>query len=579
MSAPAQQQPPQSGAVVPFRPSRILESFVAERQALRRRQAIEGEHAANMAAFRRHGGGHVAQPRRRAVDAAMATLPQPAFPVVNGERSFSGGATDRLTAGWLAINTGINADLEAALPTLRARSRDWAMNTDMGERYLALVADNIVGSDVPRLQVRAKLADGSQDEAANTAIEQAFAWWCRRGNCEVTGEMSFAEVCRAVVECAARDGEFLLKQLRDRRLVHGYALQLLDVDRIDSAQNFSPAVQGANAIRLGVEIDPMGRKQALWLHAVHPGDAGAGLAPKGTSGRVPSDQLLHGFVRRRPEQVRGYPWCAAVLRGAGELQQYKGFAMVAARVGAAKMGFYVADKDVVTDGMSLEQLKEATGELIQDVEAGMLEALPPGVDFKSFDPDYPHQNYSAFFDHGQRDLAAGLNVAHHNLTGNMTEVNYSSARIAELSERRHWRGLQRWLIESFVRPVFEGWLRMALLTGSIRLPSGAALPADRFDKFSAASSFQPPGWAWVDPEADIKAAATAMTYDLRSLRQVSDEQGVDLDDVLQDKAALVKAYQAASLPVPAWLAGGAPMMVGSAQPAAATGGNTTGATA
>lgn len=557
-------------AASPFRPSRVLVAFAAAQATKRRTEQTRQEQAAEQAQFRRISGSS-GKPRAKAIDAVMAKLPQPAFSVVSGERAFSAATTDRLTTGWLAFNTGINADLEAALSALRARSRDWAMNTDMGERYLTLVADNIVGAEPPRLQVRAKLIDGTtQDEAANTAIETAFAEWCQRGNCEITGRLSFGEVCRNIIEGTARDGEYLARRVRDKQLHHGFALQLLDVDRIDSGMNFAPSVRGGHAVRMGVEIDGVGRPVALWLTSSHPGDSGGGLSAKPISDRVEIGNLLHGFVQRRPEQARGYPWASAVLKRANMLDQYEQYAMVAARIGAAKMGFYTVDKDMVDGGLTLDQLKDATGELVQDVEAGMLEALPPGVDFKSFDPDYPHQNFGSFVDQCQRGLAAGVNVAHHNLSGNMSGVNYSSARIAELAERRHWRALQKWLISSFVRPVFEDWLRMALATRSIRLPNGAPLPADRFEKFSTAASFQPPGWAWVDPEGDIKAAAIAATYDMRSMRQITDEQGVDLAEVLADKKALVEQYKAAGLPVPPWMSGGGAMNVGgnAAQPAA-----------
>lgn len=549
-------------SAAPFKPARVLVDFVAAQRARRLADQAEQQRSAEMAAFRRIGSA-MGQPRRQALQQQLSALPQPAFGVVSGQRAFGAAVSDRLTSGWTAYSTGINADLEAALATLRARSRDWAQNTDMGERYLTLVADNIVGAEPPRLQVRATMSDGkTMDEAANTAVELAWAEWCRRGNCEVTGALSFGELLRNIVEGTARDGEFLLRRLRDKRLTHGYALQLLDVDRIDTRQNFAPSTRGANAIRLGVEIDSLGRKVALWLYSFHPGDSGAGIAAQEASGRVPADQLLHGFVLKRAEQVRGYPWASAVLKRANMLDQYEQYAVVAAKIGAAKMGFYTVDKDVLGEGVTLDDMKDATGSLVQDVEAGMLEALPPGVDFKSFDPDYPHQNFGSFVDQCQRGLAAGLNVAHHNLSGNMAGVNYSSARIAELSERRHWRALQKWLISTVVRPIFEDWLRMALVTQSIRLPdSGIPLPADRFDKFASAASFQPPGWAWVDPEGDIKAAAIAATYDMRSLRQITDEQGVDLADVLADKVALRDQYIAAGLPVPPWLGGGAAMTV------------------
>jgi lambda family phage portal protein len=570
---------PQTAAVavadaeqMPWRPSRVLSDFKAGRERARREQLAERETARAMADFRRSGARFGAV--HGAIRTAVADLPGPAFATVSGlrsfgspqpvaagadvERGFAASATDRLSASWGTTSSGINADLEGALPTLRARSRDWAMNTDTGERFIELVADNIVGSAPPRLQVRAKLgnAGAAMDEAANQAVEDAWAAWCQAGRCEVTGQLSFAEVCRTVVAAAARDGEFLARRVRDSRtLFHGFTLQLLDVDRIDTARNLTRPVPGQASIRMGVEIDQLGRKQALWLHSAHPGDSGSGLAPRPVSARVDAKDLLHGFVLRRPEQVRGYPWAAAVLKRANTLDAYEQYAVVAAKIGAAKMGFYVTDKDAPSgETMSLEEYRDANGQLVQDVEAGMFEALPPGVTVETFNPDYPHQNYGTFVTDGKRGIAAGLNLAHHNLSGDMTGVNYSSARIAELAERRHWRALQGWFITAFVRPVFMDWLQMALLTGGITLPSGAALPADRFDKFASAASFQPPGWAWVDPQADIDAAVTAMGSDIRSLRQVCDENGIDMEDVLADNARLLDRYKALNLPLPEWLA-------------------------
>jgi lambda family phage portal protein len=553
-------------AAAPFKPSRLLLDFKATQEQRRRHAAAEAESARVIASMR-----HLSVRRPRAAAApAPSSASSPAFPVVSGERSFGAAATDRLTGAWTAINTGINADLEAALSTLRARSRDWCVNTDQGARYLELCADNIVGPHPPRLQVRATLADGkTADTVANTAIEKAWAAWCRAGTCETTGQMSFGALCRSVVQAAARDGEFLARRIRNRALPFGFRLQLLEVDRIDSSLNTSTGTSG-NVIRMGVEIDPLGAKAALHLYNRHPGDLGAGLAPRAASDRVPASELLHGFVLKRPEQVRGYPWGAPVLRRANTLAKYEGYALEAAKYGAAKMGFYTTDPNAVNGSdVTWETMRDATGELSQEVDAGLLEALPPGVSFQAFDPKYPVEAFGSFVTEYKRDIAAGLNVAHHNLSGNMAGVNYSSARIAELSERRSWRALQQWFIDVFVMPVFTDWLTMALLTRSIMLPSGAALPADVAPKFLAAAAFQPPGWAWVDPEKDIKAAALAMSYDVRSLRDITDEQGGDLEDTLRDKAALIEQYTQLGLPLPAWLQGGAALAALAGEPAQA----------
>lgn len=545
-------------SAAPFRPSRILSQFVHAREAERtaKRQADERAAAARQ--------GPALRIPRGAFGSAQSDAAQPAFPVVSGQRAFGAAGTDRLAAGWSVTNSGINADLEAALDALRARSRDWAMNTDSGERFVSLCVDNVVGAEAPRLQMRAKLADGRMDEAANQAVEDAWAQWCRSAG--VDG-LSWHDVCRLGLEAAARDGEALGRHVIDNALPFGYAIQLLDVDRIDTRRNVGAVQRGAPSVRLGVEVNALSRPLALYLTDGHPGDPRSPAA--GRAERVPVEHLVHAFVRRRPEQVRGYPWAAAVLKRSNMLDGFEQYAMVAAKWGAAQMGFYTVDKDTVSSELTWDQVKDATGNLAREFDAGLLEALPPGVDFKANDSKYPTQAYGPFVDDARRSLAAGLNVAHHNLSGNMRGVNYSSARIAELTERRHWRALQRWFVRTFIQPVFEAWLRAALLTGSIRLPSGAALPPERAGKFAAAATFTPPSWPWVAPDDDMKADAIALTYDRRSLRQLNDEAGVDLDEVLLEKARLRDRYIALDLPVPPWLTGGAPLMAtGGAAPAA-----------
>lgn len=108
-------------------------------------------------------------------------------------------------------------------------------------------------------------------------------------------------------------------------------------------------------------------------------------------------------------------------------------------------------------------------------------------------------------------MAAGLDVAYHNLNGDMSDVNYSSARIAELAERDGWRGIAHWFIGSFVRPTFRDWLETALLSGAIKLASGQALPVSRMDKYLSGAIFRGRGWDWdwVDPQKEVNAAAIA----------------------------------------------------------------------
>ena len=122
----------------------ILTEWRAGRQRERAAQAAQAELRQAMSTLRRSQGlvraPHSSKP---------AEVAQAAFQVIDGQRAFGAAETDRLAANWTSSNTGINADLERALPTLRARSRDWAVNTDIGRRYIDLVKDNLAARYAP----------------------------------------------------------------------------------------------------------------------------------------------------------------------------------------------------------------------------------------------------------------------------------------------------------------------------------------------------------------------------------------------------------------------------------------------
>jgi lambda family phage portal protein len=152
------------------------------------------------------------------------------------------------------------------------------------------------------------------------------------------------------------------------------------------------------------------------------------------------------------------------------------------------------------------------------------------VDFKQFDPKYPHGAYKPFVDAIKLDLAAGLDVANHNLSGDMTGVNYSSARIAELQERDTWRAVQGWMINHFMQHIADRWLNLSLLAGAITMENGSALPAAKVDKFLAGIKFVPRGWDWVDPKNEIGAAVEAIGEGLTTRTKVVASKGGDFEE-------------------------------------------------
>jgi lambda family phage portal protein len=446
---------------------------------------------------------------------------------------FAGAAVNRLTASLSQWSGSVNADLDGQLPVLRARARQLATNNEFGRRFLDLVASNVIGPDGPSLQARATDSTGKLDKSANDAVEIHWAQWAE--TCDITGTMGLADLLRVVIKSVARDGECLARKVYDKKLPYGLGLQLLEADRL--ADTLNARLSNGNIIRQGVECDSMLRRVAYHIHTEHPGESYNSGPAK--IERVPASQVIHFYLPERAEQVRGFTWFHAILVRAHMLHGFEEAAVVAARVGASKMGFFERDLDSMPESQlaTMANSVTASGALTMDAEPGQFGELPPGYKFAEWNPDYPHANFESFVKQCMRGIASGLNVATHNLSGDMTDVNYSSARIAEMSERDHWRALQGWFHRRYMMPLYREWLQSSLLLGQITMDLGTPLPTRVLDKMARGARFQGRTWAWVDPLKEMEAQQMMLQNGLASRTELAVAAGREFDDIVGELAA------------------------------------------
>ena len=483
-------------------------------------------------AHQREPGSVILREFRAAMEAKRAGgLLAPRF---QAARSFQAAEAGPFTAGFPGWDASINALLLNARPVLVTRSRHWARNTGPGRRFHDLVRNN--GAGPVGFTLRMRCGDWRQekgrwvfrlDKLANDAIERAWLAWCARGQCEATGRLSFADVCRLQLDTCARDGEYLARQLRGADNRFRFGLQLLQTDRLDHHHNVTPASSG-DEVRMGVHRNSLGAATAYSILRGVPND---GIGRRDAE-VVPAAEVLHDFITLDAEQARGVPWSHATLVGGNMLARFSDFAMYAAQVGASQQGFIeqAAETPMPIDADKLGTQVDANGDRVKELAPGAIDWLPPGAKFASFTSAFPSETFGPFVSSFKHDQAAGLSVAHHNLTGDMTKVNYSSARIAELAERDHWRGIGAWFIGSFVFPVFKAWLEMALLSGQVTLASGQALSPTRIDKYLAGAVFTGRGWDWIDPQKEVSAAKDAIAERLTTRSQVVASKGGDYED-------------------------------------------------
>lgn len=447
--------------------------------------------------------------------------------IPQGRRSgYAAAKMDRLTANWNGMDGTIDSAVGTSLTRMRNRSRQLAADNDYAKRFFKLCRSNVVGAQGIGLQVRSiekKTAlEVVFDDRANDMIEEAWYDWAKKKNCTVDGRLSWIDVKQLIIETVAKDGEVFVREIRGRDSgnEYGYSLQLIEADHLD--EGYNATLENGNRIRMGVEFNKWNRPVAFHVLTRHPGDSYALGMGDGRQRyeRIPASDIIHLYTTERIAQSRGVPWMHTAIRRLKMLGGYEENELVAASVGASKMGFFKQTEDGATyEGSGTDEQGPIT-----EAEPGIFETLPVGMDFVPWDPQHPSTAFNAFVKAMLRGAASGLGVSYNTLANDLEGVNFSSIRQGALEEREMWKLLQTWMIEHLCERVFEGWLLMALTTQKI------PLPLSKFEKFNK-PVWRPRGWSWVDPLKEVKSNREAMDGLIKSAQDVASEQGQDIEDV------------------------------------------------
>lgn len=454
-------------------------------------------------------------------------------------RAFKAAKQDRLTADWLSGGGDLNQELKSQLPILRSRARELEQNSNLARRFLQLCETHVVGPDGFTLQVKGKLKNNKPDTKGNAVVEADFKRWAKRGVCEITGLHSLVSAKRLSIRTGARDGEFLIR-MHDVKpsLLNpwGFVIELLDPDRLDHLLNDD--LKNGHRIRMGVELTNSGRPVAYYLKT---GERTGFIHRRDKHERVPVEDVIHWFDPLRPEQLRGATWMASAMLTIHQVEAYQEAAITAARAGASKMGWY---KTPDGNAHALADEEDDDGELLEEFEPGHLGVLPDGYDFIGFDPKYPHEAYEPFIKTNHHDIALGLGVSYHALTGQLTDVNFSSIRSGTLEERERWKVLQD-LFSVALQRIYLRWLTAATLNNRFSHVS----QEEALHRYSD-HHWQGRRWPWVDPLKDIKAVVEAINTGLTSPQRAAAELGVELEELLDEIAVFQKMLKDKGITLP-----------------------------
>ncbi len=450
----------------------------------------------------------------------------PAPKAKTGQRLYSGAKGGRLM--FTASAGSSDSELYSSLPILRNRSRALCRDNVYAKRACMVVVNNVIGMGVG-VQAQVMNQRGRLLNDINDAIEKTWKEWSRADTCHTGGALHFSDFERAAMSEVFQAGEVFIRKHR-RPFGAGtipLALELIEPERL--ADDFEIKSTNGRPIMMGIEHDEFNRPLAYYFHKQHPNTMR--LTPGKQLDeivRVEAADIIHLKLTDRWPQMRGVPALHAAISRLNQLGEFEEAAVISARIGASKVGFFENPEgdQGINDG------EEADGTPNMTVEAGEFTQLPPGYKFSSWDPTYPNETFDPFTRAALRGIAAGVGVSYESLSRDYSQSNYSSSRLALLDDRDTWRVLQAWWMRSFRDPLHREFMQAAVFVRAIAPIDIQDYGANRA-KFEAVK-FKPRGWGWVDPAKEVKAykEAELAGYITKTDIIAATAGGLDIEDVI-----------------------------------------------
>lgn len=472
-----------------------------------------------------------------------ATTRQKQLTDIQNSRSYTGFAAAQY-GNMLDLNetVSINQDIRGGLNTLRRRARSIVQNDGIATGIITNYQNNIVGPRGITLSVQGKDTNGALDTKANARIEQEWEKWSKYGNCTVEGNTDFVKTKELILKTVAVDGECLISLRRGEQFGKwNFQLEVLPADQLD--ENYFAITDEGNVIFQGVELNDYGKPIAYHIFQHNRWDPMLYNNRQNTRIRVPASEIIHLFDVQSPKQVRGVSWFASALLSLHHCNLLQQTELQMSRIASLKQVIYTIDKP---DEFTVDdELIEAAQMINKQLSPGAVEILPPGMSVVTPDMGSPNTNLTEFKKTILRDVSAAMGVSYNAIAKDLESISYSSARFGAMEDRVSYQSKQRWFINTFVNRVYEEWLAVQFMTGTI--------PFNNYEKFCNVK-WNPRGWQSVDPQKDTNANAVAVLLGIKSRSEICSETGRDYAEVIQEQVQeevmRQEAYKLAGLELP-----------------------------
>ena len=443
-----------------------------------------------------------------------------------------------------------------------ARSEDITANDGHAASTVDTIAVNTIGTGLtPQSGLDHKALNISEEDAREVerAQERAFREWSREAH--AGRRMHFQDFQTLAIRSTVIFGEhlFLGRVLsEEKRLQKGRTFSFTLQDIHPLRLKTPPLLESDESIRDGVVMDEDGEPLGFWIanpeSRIFQGfEEFAYCAAR----RGHRQLVFHSYKYQEPEQVRGVPVLAPVLKLFRDKYDFLDYEVVAQILTASfPMAIEMAGADLPENVYS--QLMQQTGpdgspiqtekRWYQKLFPGQFLYLNPGERAHPLQSNRPGNNFDAFFKLILRTIGAVAGIPYEQIQKDFSQTNYSSARAALLEAWRVYQNYRLWLVRHFCQPVRAQVLEEAYLRGMWTPPKGAPDFYAAMDLWTACR-WTPPPRGHVDPLKEVMANIRGIEAGLFTYADVLGEGGHDWDEHFAQQERERTARQKRGLPL------------------------------
>lgn len=421
---------------------------------------------------------------------------------------------------WRAGALSATSELRGAGNRLRERSREQARNNPYPRRALRSIPGNVVGSGImPAIRTE------SGGKGLTSKLKKAWKDWATSATLADWDERkTFYGIQNIAMRAMLESGEVFIVRRMDKNGLH---LQILEADHLDTAKDGIQIVNGGYILQ-GIQFASTGKRVGYWLFQQHPGEQRINF--KIESVFFSADDVIHLYEEERPGQQRGIPLGMSSITRSRDFSEYQDAQLIRQKIAACFSVFITKDVHSTLPGDSSN-----TGQPLERVEPGIIEHLLPGQEVQFAAPP-PVEGYAEYSSGVLHEIAAGYDIPYEIMTGDYSQVNFSSARMARMEFSRLVTAWQEFvIIPQLCQRVFDWWVQWKKISGEIR------------ENATVTASWTSPGMEFIDPLKEVKAMVERNRAGLMSWQEAVRQLGYDPEELLEELKADASAFDAAGI--------------------------------